>query len=80
MKEQSGALNHAGLARLGHLVSTASANLLDFILPPRCASCGERTDRDVGLCATCWPNLSFITDPYCQHCGVPFEFSIPGTS
>jgi len=80
MKEQSEVHYGEALARARALISAASLRALDFILPPRCASCGVRTERDVGLCADCWPGLSFITDPYCQHCGVPFEFKAPGTS
>ncbi|MEM9287790.1 MAG: ComF family protein [Pseudomonadota bacterium] len=58
----------------------AGGKVLDFVLPPRCASCGALTERQVGLCSACWPGLSFITDPFCERCGVPFEFAVPGRS
>ncbi|MEM7569306.1 MAG: ComF family protein [Pseudomonadota bacterium] len=62
--------------RLAHLANSA----LDFVLPPRCQACGALTDRQLGLCSQCWQQLSFITQPFCTRCGVPFEFDIPGTS
>lgn len=53
---------------------------LDFLLPPRCVACGALTDRQVGVCSQCWSDLAFVTRPFCDHCGKPFEFHIPGTS
>jgi ComF family protein len=28
------------------------------------------------LCGTCWSKLSFISHPYCDHCGLPFDYDI----
>ncbi len=47
---------------------------LDFLLPPRCFSCGAGTDRQGSLCAACWGQLHFVTAPHCIRCGYPFEF------
>ncbi|MCJ9430458.1 double zinc ribbon domain-containing protein [Kordiimonas marina] len=47
--------------------------MVDFLLPPRCAACGERIHDHGHLCATCWPALSPIAQPFCEGCGLPFE-------
>ena len=46
---------------------------MDFVLPPRCLACGEDVDLQGALCPACWAELSFITDPVCRRCGLPFE-------
>lgn len=46
---------------------------LDFLLPPRCGGCGESIDQTHALCSVCWSRLSFITKPFCETCGFPFE-------
>ncbi len=52
--------------------------LLDVILPPRCGGCGEPVDETPGLCGECWSRLTFITHPFCEQCGFPFELEIQG--
>ncbi|MBL9028994.1 MAG: ComF family protein [Caedimonas sp.] len=47
--------------------------LLDFILPPQCASCGTKISQTPGLCPPCWEKLHFISEPQCVRCGYPFE-------
>lgn len=49
---------------------------LDWALPRRCAACGATVATDGGLCADCWPRLTFLAPPFgtrplCQCCGVP---------
>lgn len=51
---------------------------LNFILPPRCLMCFERCQNQGSLCSTCWGKLNFITAPFCQRCGIPFEFQVEG--
>lgn len=46
-------------------------NLIDFILPLRCVSCGKIIHNKDCLCSECFENISFINKPYCQHCGSP---------
>ena len=46
--------------------------VLDALLPPRCAACGEPVDRPRTLCLACWSRLSFIARPLCAICGNPF--------
>jgi ComF family protein len=52
--------------------------VLDALLPPRCAACGEPVDRPRTLCLACWSRLSFIARPLCAICGNPFETAPPG--
>ena len=54
--------------------------ILDFILPPRCTSCGKRVADPGSLCSTCFGELTFITEPNCACCGLPFEYAVSGES
>lgn len=47
--------------------------LIDFILPPRCINCGEIVGENNSLCVDCFNKIRFISKPYCQICGTPFE-------
>jgi len=31
-----------------------------------------------GFCSTCWPQIDFITPPWCISCGSPFEYETQG--
>lgn len=69
------------LARIAlSLSSSALAAVLDALLPPRCLACGTSVDRQGGLCATCWGALSFIAPPFCDCCGLPFDYAVEGES
>lgn len=48
---------------------------IDWVLPPRCLICGKIIGADNALCPECFNNLTFITKPYCQHCGRPLSFT-----
>jgi ComF family protein len=50
--------------------------LLDLLFPAQCARCQEFVDMPGSLCAACWPEVSFISPPYCCRCGYPFEFAV----
>lgn len=50
--------------------------LLDLILPPRCAACGDITTKADHLCGPCWTSITFITHPYCATCGLPFDIDV----
>ncbi len=45
---------------------------LDLLLPPQCSACDEAVTTHGLLCPTCFRTVSFITEPCCQRCGVPF--------
>ncbi|MEE9433559.1 MAG: ComF family protein [Sphingorhabdus sp.] len=47
---------------------------LDFVLPPRCVSCGEILGGDESFCAVCWAKLHFIAPPVCSSCRLPLPF------
>lgn len=50
--------------------------LIDIVLPPRCPLSGECVDSPGMLSPSVWKKLSFISDPVCSACGVPFDFTI----
>lgn len=52
---------------------------LDLLLPLQCLGCGGLVDTSGGLCASCWLAITFIGDPLCDVCGLPFEFADPGS-
>ncbi len=45
---------------------------VDFALPPRCPSCGLVVGADHLFCVTCWSRLTFLGEPCCRRCGLPF--------
>jgi ComF family protein len=51
--------------------------IADFLLPPQCLSCRERVTEPATLCAGCWRELAFLTEPCCDRLGLPFAFD-PG--
>jgi ComF family protein len=46
--------------------------VLDVLLPPGCAQCHAPVARHGQLCAACFQSLTFITEPLCRSCGLPF--------
>lgn len=52
--------------------------LIDAILPPRCAFTGNLVDSQGMIAAEAWGTLSFISQPNCHNCGVPFDFAPHG--
>lgn len=49
------------------------ADIINAFLPPRCIKCGAVLAHDDGLCPECFNEINFISAPYCQKCGNPFE-------
>ncbi len=58
----------AAVARL------ALRQVVDFVLPPRCPGCGAITSDPHSFCVQCWSALTFLGDPCCVRCGLPFEY------
>ena len=56
------------------LARTALRPILDFALPPRCPGCGTVTDEPHRFCLTCWSALSFLGEPCCARCALPFDY------
>ena len=48
-------------------------NILNLLLPPRCKLCGAIVEDDDTLCPDCYNKFDFISQPYCAHCGHPFD-------
>jgi ComF family protein len=51
-------------------------HVLDLALPPLCLNCDATVSRNQSLCPACWKAINFISDPYCQRCGLPFEVPV----
>jgi len=52
----------------------AVRKIVDFALPPRCPGCGVITEGDDSFCLKCWQSLTFLGDPSCARCGLPFDY------
>ena len=50
--------------------------LLDALLPPRCLNCGATVAAAGTLCAPCWRGITFLGEPCCACCGLPFDFAV----
>ena len=55
------------------LLGRAMRPALDLLLPPHCAGCGEPVGAPGQLCAACFAQVGFVTDPCCRRCGLPLE-------
>src|SRR3954471_17808004 len=56
------------------LARSAFRPILDFALPPRCPGCGAVTDEPHRFCLACWSALTFLGEPCCARCAMPFEY------
>jgi len=59
--------------RLTRFSGRIFGHLLDAVLPPRCLRCGTLVTSPESLCASCWPELRFLSTPCCECCGYPFD-------
>jgi ComF family protein len=50
---------------------------LDLLLPPRCIATGEVVDMPGLMSPAAWSKLTFIENPMCSACGLPFAFDAP---
>jgi ComF family protein len=50
---------------------------LDLVLPPRCLGCGVLVEKQGALCPACWSAITFLAEPFCRRCGLPFAYD-PG--
>jgi len=49
--------------------------MLDFALPPRCPGCGAIAAEPHRFCLDCWRSLTFLGEPCCARCGLPFAYA-----
>jgi competence protein ComFC len=51
---------------------------LSFVYPPVCQICAKEraTALEGYVGGKCWSDLRFVTAPFCERCGVPFEGDI----
>jgi ComF family protein len=47
---------------------------IDLLLPPRCIVTGRIVDRPGAIVHEAWQALSFIGEPLCSCCGMPFPY------
>ena len=57
-----------------HWLRSAFRPILDFALPPRCPGCGSVTGEPHRFCLPCWSALTFLGEPCCARCALPFEY------
>ena len=55
---------------------SALSSAVDIVLPPRCAVTGDIVERQGMTTPEAWRALDFITAPFCESCGLPFEFNV----
>jgi len=60
------------------MIGNLARNIVDLILPPQCISCRSVIDSAGNICAGCWKQLNFISEPLCEACGYPFPYEAPG--
>ncbi len=60
------------------LLKTAWDAALNFVYPPVCQVCrNERATASEGYVGgKCWSDLRFLTAPFCERCGLPYDGSI----
>ncbi len=63
-----------------YLIQSGARDLADLLLPPSCFSCGGEVSAHHEMCGPCWRGLNFVTEPYCEVCGFPFEHGTASSS
>jgi len=64
---------------LTHVKTFSSALLgqcVNRIFPPTCLHCQASVAEHGQLCLSCWQPITFISDPQCSCCGLPFEYPV----
>ncbi len=60
------------------MVGALFSKIIDLILPPVCFLCRDVVFKENSVCEKCWPQISFITVPFCEGCSYPFSFGEQG--
>jgi ComF family protein len=66
------------MTQLHALLLHASRSILDLLVPPQCICCDAPVEAHGRLCAVCFCQTNFITDPCCTRCGIPFAAAAQG--
>ena len=61
---------------LNDLLKKIVFKIIDFFFPSKCLLCKNDIIDQLSICQTCWFALNFISKPFCNICGRPFEFSM----
>jgi ComF family protein len=61
------------IQRLANGARQTGQLILDALLPPQCLSCDATVDAPGRFCLACFRRASFVTEPCCAACGVPFS-------
>ena len=51
---------------------------VDMVLPPRCIITGDTVEAQGMIAPKAWAELDFISAPFCNACGFPFDFEADG--
>jgi ComF family protein len=58
---------------VGNTIKHFLRKTLRHLIPPLCPLCHDPVEDDYTLCPTCWPEVAFISAPFCNACGQPLE-------
>lgn len=50
--------------------------IADFLFPPVCPLCDAPVSKHGQLCAKCWSDFNWISNPKCIKCGYPFPANL----
>lgn len=66
----------AVMHNLKNTVVNAVEKAVDTVLPPRCPVSGDMVDMHGMISAETWKGLEFVSAPFCEKCGIPFDFDV----
>lgn len=64
------------LTRLSSVGSLFLSSMRNFVYPPNCINCGLLLSQHDALCTSCWKDVQFIDQPYCEVTGRPFAYEL----
>ena len=63
---------------LWYSIKRLGNQMLDLVFPPSCLLCDAPIMVAHSLCFACWGKVTFICEPMCSICGVPFPVALEG--
>jgi ComF family protein len=63
-----------------HFIKALGTAALGLVLPPRCIGSGDIVGAQGTLSPDFFQKLTFISDPFCAVCGLPFSVAVEGSS